>query len=204
MDKKEFYVKESLKLFMKYGVKSVTVGQITAKLNISSKTLYVIFGDKTGLVETCFDLYKQHSNKEFEALRADSENVADMLVRFYNMLMESISRINPNFFNDIASYFPKIWDSDEAFGINQTRSLMVQGVSEGIFSKAIDIELCAETLTLLLRSMFEKDPYDSRHGGSQRLLANVLWPYVRGLCTQEGMEEFRKYRKLSAQSQENG
>lgn len=200
MDKKEFYIKESLKLFMKYGVKSVTVGQITAKLNISSKTLYVIFGDKTGLVEACFDLYKQNSNKEFESLRSDSENVADMLVRFYNMLIESLSRINPNFFNDISSYFPKIWDSDEAFGINQTRSLLDQGVSEGIFSKAIDIELCAETLTLLLRSMFEKDPYDSRYGGSQRLLANVLWPYVRGLCTQEGMEEFRKYRKFMAHS----
>ncbi|MDX2248721.1 MAG: TetR/AcrR family transcriptional regulator [Bacteroidia bacterium] len=200
MEKKAFYIKESLKLFMKFGVKSVTVGQITAKLNISSKTLYLIFGDKTALVEACFDLYKENSAKEFDFLRSDSDNVADMLVRFYNTLIESISRINPNFFNDIASYFPKIWDSDEAFGINQTRELMKQGISEGIFSKAIDVELCAETLTLLLRSMFEKDPYDSRHGGSQRLLANVLWPYIRGLCTPEGMEEFRKYRKFVAHS----
>ncbi|MEZ4826681.1 MAG: TetR/AcrR family transcriptional regulator [Bacteroidia bacterium] len=199
MDKKEFYVKESLKLFMKFGVRSVTIGQITAKLNISSKTLYMIFGDKTGLVEACFELYKFNSTREFESLRQESKNVADMLVKFYNMLIETISRINPNFFNDISSYFPKIWDSDEAFGINQTRELMKQGVEEGIFSQAIDIPLCAQTLTMLLRSIFEKDPYDSRHGGSQRLLANVIWPYVRGLCTREGMEEFRKYRKFVAQ-----
>lgn len=195
MEKKELYVKESLKLFMKFGVKSVTVGQITGKLNISSKTLYQIFGDKSALVEECFLLYQKNMERRFHTLRRESENVADMLVRFYNMLVESITRVNPNFYNDIARYFPEIWDSDDAFGISQTRELMKQGVAEGLFIPAIDIRLCSETLTLLLRSMFEKDPYDTRHGGSQRLFMNVLWPYVRGICTPKGLEEFRKFRR---------
>ena len=198
MEKKEYYIKESLKLFMKYGVKTVTIGQITSHLNVSSKTLYAIFGDKTGLVDECFLLYKKNSEKAFEDLQKASDNVADMLVKYYNMLVDSITRINPNFYNDIARYFPEIWDSDEAFGIIQTKALLVQGVEEGLFFSAIDIGLCSETLTILLRSLFELEPYSRDEIGSHKLMTNVIWPYFRGICTPEGVEEFRKYRKYVA------
>ena len=193
MSKKDFYVKESLKLFMKYGIKSVTVGQITTRLNVSSKTLYSLFGDKSGLVNACFALYKANSLQEYTLLESHSGNVADMLIRFYNRSVESLSRINPNFFNDISNYFPEIWDSDEAFGLSHTRAILEKGITEGIFVDGLNVEICTITVTMLLRSMFEKDAlWDA---GTQKLLNNVLWPYVRGICTQKGLEEFRKYRK---------
>ncbi|TAE51120.1 MAG: TetR/AcrR family transcriptional regulator [Bacteroidetes bacterium] len=194
-EKRAYYIKESLKLFLKYGIRTVTVGQITSHLNISSKTLYQLFGDKTGLVKACFELYSQNSHKTFEEIEAEAENVADMLIRFYKRLTDSLSRINPNFFNDMAGYFPEIWSSDEAFAMNHTRIILRRGVEEKIFVGGIDIELCAQTLTLLLRFMFEREPFGSHN--SQRLLANVLWPYVRGISTPEGLEEFRRYRRFA-------
>ncbi|MDX2285489.1 MAG: TetR/AcrR family transcriptional regulator [Bacteroidia bacterium] len=194
MDKRSHYIKESLKLFLKYGIRTVTVGQITAQLNISSKTLYLLFGDKTGLVYACFQLYAQNSQKAYEKLEQESENVADLLIRFYNKLVESFGRINPNFFNDISAYFPELWNSDEAFGLEQTRQLLRRGVEEALFVPHLEVPVCAETLTMLLRSMFEKESFEGR--GMPLLLTNVLWPYVRGLCTARGLEEFRKYRKV--------
>ncbi|WNJ18892.1 TetR/AcrR family transcriptional regulator [Pontibacter sp. G13] len=195
MDKRIIYTKESLKLFLKFGVRSVTVGQITGHLNISSKTLYQLYGDKTGLVNACFQLYRDNSREEFDKLEADCTNVAELLVLFYNKMISSLSRINPNFLNDISNYFPEIWDSNEAFGVTFTKQILTRGVEEGIFHNSIDVEICAETLSLLLRSMFEKDPFSGRD--SKKLLANMLWPFVRGICTEEGLTEFRKYRRFA-------
>ena len=192
-EKRAAYIKESLKLFLKHGVKKVTVGQLTKHLNISSKTLYLLFGDKNGLVEACFELYKANSRKAYQQLEQESENVAETMVRFYHMLVEALSRMNPQFFADIDRYFPKIWDNDEAFSQHQSQALIEQGVAEDIFVANLDPSICAETLTMLLSSMFTRERLNG--SSTDHLLTNVLWPYVRGLCTPEGLAQFRKYRK---------
>lgn len=195
MEKKSFYTKESLKLFLQYGIKTVTIGQITQHLNVSSKTLYVLFGDKTGLVEACFELYRLNTEKAYRELLDQAENVAEGLILFYDKLVESMSRINPNFHNDIARYFPRIWDGDEAFGKVQTRELLERGIREKIFIDNIDPAICTETITLLIRSMFSQDPFAPTSPGIPKLMANTLWPYLRGISTPEGREAFRKYRR---------
>ena len=192
-EKRDAYIKESLKLFLTYGVKKVTVGQITKQLNISSKTLYVHFADKNGLVKACFELYKANSRQAYLNLQAESDNVAELMVRFYHMLVEALSRMNPHFFSDIARYFPAVWNSEEAFSQHHSQALIEQGVKEGIFVTHLDPDICAETLTMLLSSMFTRERLNG--SGNDRLLTNVLWPYVRGLCTAAGLSEFRKYRK---------
>lgn len=195
MERTQYFVKESLKLFLKYGVKSVTVGQITQHLNVSSKTLYQLFGDKTGLVHQCAELYRTNTAKAYEQLFTDSANVADAVIRFYSLLVESMSIVNPNFFVDIARYFPDLWNQQEAFGLQYTRRLIERGVAEGIFVSGLEVDICAETLTLLIRSIFEKDPLAGTNTQTQILMANVLWPYLRGISTPEGRQEFRKYRR---------
>jgi AcrR family transcriptional regulator len=194
MNKKEYYTKEALKLFLKFGIRSVTVGQITGHLNISSKTLYSLFEDKADLVREAFRLYRRNFNQNYTQLTAESENVANSMLHFYQQLVQMLARTNPNFFNDLANYFPEVWDDAEAFGINKTRDLLQQGVVEGIFVPGLEPALCAETLTLLLRAMFEREVFLARD--SRLLLTNVLWPYVRGICTPQGLVEFRKYRQM--------
>lgn len=199
MEKKEVYIKESLKLFLKYGIKSVTIGQITQQLNVSSKTLYQLFGDKIGLVKACLELYRTNTEKAYQQLMRGAENVADALMAFYEELIQSMSRINPNFLLDIARYFPEIWNEDQAFGIQHTRALLQRGQQEALFVAGLNLEICASTITLLIRSMFQQDPFAGRSANIQLMTSNVLWPYLRGISTDQGREAFRKYRKQTLQ-----
>ncbi|MDW3647174.1 MAG: TetR/AcrR family transcriptional regulator [Bacteroidia bacterium] len=192
VEKKNIYIRGSLKLFLKYGIRSVTVGQITQTLNISSKTLYNIFGDKTGLVRECFDLYKNDSQLEYNSLKENAQNIAETLIKFYRRSVEAFNRVNPNFFNDIAKYFPELWDNDEAFGKHRTQELLVQGINEGIFVAHVDTEIASRTITILLKSMLEDEAFYTQ--GNEALFSNIIWPYLRGICTQKGREEFRKFR----------
>lgn len=196
IEKKNIYIRGSLKLFLKYGIRSVTVGQITQTLNISSKTLYNIFGDKTGLVRECFDLYKNDSQLEYNSLKENAQNIAETLIKFYRRSVEAFNRVNPNFFNDISKYFPELWDNDEAFGKHRTQELLIQGINEGIFVSHVDTEIASRTITILLKSMLEDEAFYTQ--GNEALFSNIIWPYLRGICTQKGREEFRKYRSNPA------
>ena len=196
IEKKNIYIRGSLKLFLKYGIRSVTVGQNTHTLNISSKTLYNIFGDKTGLVRECFDLYKNDSQLEYNSLKENAQNIAETLIKFYRRSVEAFNRVNPNFFNDISKYFPELWDNDEAFGKHRTQELLIQVINEGIFVSHVDTEIASRTITILLKSMLEDEAFYTQ--GNEALFSNIIWPYLRGICTQKGREEFRKYRSNPA------
>jgi AcrR family transcriptional regulator len=189
------YAAAALALFQREGIRNVTVQQITELLNVSSKTLYQLFEDKAGLVRACFDLYRRELRGEFEGIEAEAENVAELLIRFYQQLILRLGGLSPFFLHDISAYFPEIWESEAVFGFYHTRSLLERGRQEGIFSSLIDPELCAHALTLLLRSMAEERPFTGYE--PKVLLNNLIWPYVRGLCTPAGIEAFRRYRRYA-------
>lgn len=187
MDKKEFYVEKSLKLFLKYGIKSVTIGDIANQLNISTKTIYKLFEDKNALVKECLDLDNEIVVKTYERI-LKKENALDALIEFYNELVNRISSVNPNYFEDVHKYFPQIWESSTQYSVRQTQILLQRGVDSGIFYKNIDTEICAKSVVFLIRAMLEEESFSSHITDRRKLTANVIYPYIRGICTSDGLE----------------
>jgi AcrR family transcriptional regulator len=192
MDRKEFYIEKSLKLFLKYGVKSVTIGDIANQLNISTKTIYKLFEDKTGLVKDCLTLDSEIIAQTYERI-LKKENALEALIEFYNELVNRISSVNPNYFDDIRKYFPQIWESSTRFSIQQIQILLQRGVNSGIFYKNIDTEICAKSLVLLIRAMLEEESFSSIITDRRKLTANVIYPYIRGICTSQGLEVIKSH-----------
>jgi len=90
------YLKQILPLFMKYGVKSVTMDDIAKELGISKKTLYKYFKDKDGIVST---LMKMDINGEKElllSLTKTSKNAIEETYAFSKVLIEKLKSVNPN------------------------------------------------------------------------------------------------------------
>ena len=192
MDKRDQLLKESLIHFLHQGIRQVKISDLTKGLNVSSKTLYQYFGDKEGLVAACFQLYLHNTTAEFERWNEVSENVAELMVNFYRSALYSLTRVNPSFFRDLAVSFPQIWNSDSAFGLSHAKFVIGKGMQQGIFVSKLDCDLCAHTLTYLMRSALEKEPFASE--SPERQFSYVLWPYVRGMCTSHGREVFRQYQ----------
>ncbi len=191
-ERREQLTKEVLIRFLHHGIKQVKIGDLTVELGISSKTLYQIFEDKEGLVRACFKMYLANTTEDFRKHHLASDNVAELMVNFYHSALSGLRRVNPAFFSDLSHLFPMIWNAEDAFGLSHSRYLIARGSLEGIFVAKLDQHLCAHALTLLLRSVFEREPFTSRSPEDQ--FNFVIWPYVRGLCTEEGRVAFRQYR----------
>jgi len=104
--KKQEYIKQSLILFLKKGIKKVKVGEITETLNISSKTLYRFFEDKKGLVYACLELYQNNTALKLDQLLNDeSKNDFEIIVETYWLSFQLLSKVNPLFIVDVENYF---------------------------------------------------------------------------------------------------
>jgi TetR/AcrR family transcriptional regulator, cholesterol catabolism regulator len=66
-------------LFMKYGIRSVSMDDIARHLSVSKKTLYQHFADKDELVTLMSQRHMQREVKEYEAIKNASENSIDEL-----------------------------------------------------------------------------------------------------------------------------
>ncbi len=191
MEKKQIYLEKSLRLFLKHGVRSVTIGDIANELNISTKTIYKLFGDKTGLVNTCFELDKQIIANTYKRI-LEREEVLVALIEFYHELVNRITRVNPNYYDDIRKYFPEIWEETKAFGTQQIKALLLKGANQGIFLNNLDVSVVAETVTLLIRAALDENFEFGIGQDRSKLSANMIYPYLRGICTAQGLHELEK------------
>src|ERR1700759_2223729 len=55
MENKQRILEKATQLFMRYGIRSITMDEIAAQLGISKKTIYQFFTDKDAMVEAVVD-----------------------------------------------------------------------------------------------------------------------------------------------------
>jgi len=193
MDKRSQCVREALRLFVRQGFRGVTIGELTQRLKVSSKTIYRFFGDKDHLAREAVALYQARSQAIFDELWTATSDPAELLVRFQQEQVEKLTRFSPLFFREVVAYLPEGQDLPSFFGCSRTRELLARGQREGLFQPQMQSRVAAEVLTLLLEQVCTGERFATH--GSAALMQQVLWPYMRGLCTEKGLQAFRRYRQ---------
>ena len=74
MDIKQEILSKTEALFMRYGIKSVTMDDISRELGISKKTLYQYVDNKQDLIDQCF---QEHIEEEMEMVGKIREEAFD-------------------------------------------------------------------------------------------------------------------------------
>ena len=79
---KERVVAKASMLFMRNGIKSVTMDNIAGQMGISKRTLYENFRDKDELLMECFIYQSKEAQKEFEKI-VTCANSMELLLRIF-------------------------------------------------------------------------------------------------------------------------
>ena len=132
-------------MFMKFGIRSVTMDQISGHLGISKRTLYETFKDKNELLREGLEYFSNIKRNEAKETFKKSDNVIETIYILARKGEEMKHQINPMFFEDIRKYFLEIHYLMTTEGryrdYSLTLELLNKGVNEGLFSKGLDIEL---------------------------------------------------------------
>lgn len=192
MDKRGRCTEEALRLFVRRGFRAVTIGELTQRLNVSSKTIYQLFGDKQSLARAAVALYQTRSEAILDQLWAETADPAELLVRVYLEQIDRLSGFHPSFFQEAPLFLPADQSVAGFFGCARSEDLLRRGQQVGLFHTRVQPRIAAETLTLLLEQCVMGERFAGQ--GTRDLMQQVLWPYLRGLCTEAGLVAFRRYR----------
>ncbi|MFK7979536.1 MAG: TetR/AcrR family transcriptional regulator [Saprospiraceae bacterium] len=188
------------KLFLKNGVKSVTINRIVKELHTSKRTVYKHFPDKTALLKACLAVYHEKVKTENEAIIADSENAIAAMGNLLQQIIRRANVVNPNFFNDILHYYPGLLNESYRntgnFAHKIFEDLAHWGIAEGIFDKDVDVEVTVKTVLNMLKLLKDTRQFPVEEFSKERLTFGILIPYMKGVCTTKGLEILEMQEEL--------
>src|SRR6266446_2059660 len=105
---KERILQKAHELFMRYGVRSVSMDDIAAQLGMSKKTVYQFYTDKEELVDAVLSGILENNRKQCLADRHRAENAIHEVFQAFDMIQDMFTNMNPSIVFDLEKYHPEV------------------------------------------------------------------------------------------------
>ena len=184
-------------LFKKYGIKSVTMDDVSHELGISKKTLYEYFSDKSALVRKVIDCETELREKHFRELTGNtgSNAIRDMM-RIYRFYQEVMKQHNPSFEYDLRKYYPDIFKELQQIKrkkiMESVFSNIKKGKEEGLYRSDLDEEIIAKLYVLRIESLMDTDLFTMEERFSPGFWRQLFLYHLFGILSKKGYEYLEK------------
>ena len=192
-------------LFRQYGIRSVTMDDISKSLGISKKTLYEAFPSKEELLNYIIEEWikiMQDSTCEEKALK-QSANAIDEIVTILKHLSTSMHNINPIFFWDLEKYYPeqakKINEFREKYISEKIRKNLEKGIAEKLYRSDINIDIVVMIYKQLVRSfpqLLQEDNLKDKFGVII-IMKEIYYYHLNAIVNEEGRKYLNEILKTS-------
>ena len=193
----ERIVASAFDLFMKYGIRSVTMDQISRHMGISKRTLYETFTDKGQLVREGLDYFISIKRNEARETIKRSGNVIETIYILARKGEEMKQQINPLFFEDIRKYYPDVHASITTEGryrdYSLTHDLLRKGIDNDLFRKGLDVELVNNFFHQVMNIVMNEEIFPKDRYTHEDIFRNIIMPYLIGISTDKGEQQIQKY-----------
>jgi TetR/AcrR family transcriptional regulator, cholesterol catabolism regulator len=198
-DIKDKIVKGAEELFMKYGVRSISMDDIARHLSVSKKTLYQHFTDKEEIVTQVSQTHLDRTTNQMNELREEAENAIDELAKISVCIKQNMEEMNPSLLFDLQKYHPKAWGVWMEHKSNYIYQSVVrnlkQGIEDGHFRSEIKTEIIAATRLLMIEVVFDERIFPKDKFKLIDVQSEVFDHFVYGICTDKGRKLYQKFKE---------
>lgn len=185
-------VKKAFGIFQLYGAKSVSMDEMSYRLNVTKKTLYGYFNNKEKLLGECV----KYRISQLEVFKALEDEVLDFLLACYEAYPKLCGDINHRFCYEIRKYYGGIYDRVMVY-LADCAMACGKKVESGMINGYIRKDASPELVGLFLREqffkLFCKDMEAS--GVDGQMSAEVILTFAYGIATRKGKMYINKKLK---------
>jgi AcrR family transcriptional regulator len=197
MEKRNEILIKAGELFMRYGIKSVSMDDLAREIGISKKTIYTYFKDKNVLVETIVATKMYNIESDCCSLSAKSENAIQELFTIINLISESTGNIHPSVFYDMQKYHPGAQTLIEKHEKDYILPVILRNIERGraekLYRKDFDASIVAQIYITVNDSIFKRSIISQNELSVKQIFTESLHFMLFGMATVAGKEYIRKY-----------
>lgn len=190
MDTSQRIEDQARELFMRYGIRSVSMDDIAGAVGMSKKTIYASFADKDALVEAVIRRHLTESEEKVREFIHASNNAVEEILLTMRLFESQFRNLNPIVLHDLRKYHPSAYRLIEShkrkFVLETMRTNMQRGIREGVFRADMDVEIMARFQLESMMLAFDIQLFPSDQFNLADVSQEIHRHYLFGMCTPYG------------------
>ncbi|MFN0048841.1 MAG: TetR/AcrR family transcriptional regulator [Cytophagales bacterium] len=201
METKEGIVKGACDLFMRYGIKSITMDDIARHLSMSKKTIYQFFSDKDALVLDVAHMEMNSQKCKWENAAKESKDVIEFFWKATEILKNDMSKMNPSLLFDMKKYHQngyKAFQQHKSEHITrEIKDMLNLGIQQGLFRKDVNVEILSKVRVEQIELMFNPDVFPHDEFTITELSTQIFEHFMYGISTLKGHQRLNELKQIT-------
>ncbi len=199
MDVKDRIVQGSLRQFMQYGFRNVSMDDIASNLGMSKKTLYQHFTEKEELVAAALEFDIENNQKDCVRCINTSNNAVAEVYDIISVVAEQLRDMNPMVLFEMQKYHPKAFkrfqQHKDEFILKMIHQNLLRGIAEGLYREDINIEVLAKFRLESMMLIFNPEIFPfSKSYPLMDLMMIIGEHFLFGISTNKGYKLIQKHQ----------
>ena len=200
MNEKEIEVYQAVgMIFMRLGIKSLTMDNIAKELKISKKTLYKYVNDKADLVNKVMQLKCSAEECLIQNISENAENAIDEIIMISKYVSAQLQNVHPSLHHDLANYYSdafKTFINHKEYVIRGfVEKNMERGVKEGLYRDNLNPGVISRFYIHKIDALFDSSIFPPHEISFQEVHAEMMKYHIRGIANEKGITYMKEKLK---------
>ncbi|MEN9511581.1 MAG: hypothetical protein RLZZ370_1400 [Bacteroidota bacterium] len=177
-------------MFMRFGIRSVTMDDVARETSISKKTLYRCFRDKDDLVQKTIEQHLKAIEEKMDELDLQEGDAVSTTLAIANFICSDHRELNPALIFDLKKYHSDSYaiftrKRDQLISARVLDNLQ-KGINTGLYRKDLNPTLISRFYINSVGSLFETDSFPGMEFDFVSRYRELIRYHLHGIVTPEG------------------
>jgi TetR/AcrR family transcriptional regulator, cholesterol catabolism regulator len=179
------------RIFMRLGIKSVTMDDIARELKISKKTLYKYVSDKPDLVMKVMKFECEEDSCMMDEYAKKCSNAIEELLAITQHVGKKVKEIHPSIHFDLEKYYPEAWEMFNQHKRDRIYSdvlnNMKRGMHEGLYRSDINADILTRIHISRVDIVFDGELFPPSQFNFGQVFLELMTYHIHGIASEKGL-----------------
>uniref|UniRef100_UPI003216EA3B TetR/AcrR family transcriptional regulator n=1 Tax=uncultured Draconibacterium sp. TaxID=1573823 RepID=UPI003216EA3B len=183
-------------MYLKFGIRNVTMDNVATEFGISKKTLYQYFSDKEELVSHVVDYFLEDA--EIHRHETTSGNAIDYIFKIREHVAVILKIYNSHIEQDLKKFYPRLYkkvrDTKRQRILVDTIDNLNHGITQGLYREGLETYFIAKLQ--VGRILYTLNPqygiFEEHEVNTLAFFDSMMNYHMHAICTAKGLEYYKK------------
>lgn len=186
-------------LFLRYGIRSVSMDDIANQLGMSKKTIYQYFTDKNELVDAVVDVEVTDMQSDCMKCSENAHDPIDEIFLTVDQIVEQLGNMNPMVLYDLEKFhvraYQRFMEHRNRFLLQIIKKNLEWGIKEELYRSDLDVDVLSKFRLDSMMIPFNIDLYPPSKYKLADVTKIIIEHYVFGVASLKGHKLILKYQQ---------
>ncbi len=194
-EQQEKWLKRVEELFLRFGIKSITMDDVARELGISKKTLYQFVESKDDLVQKMLTRHIEQEKTTCKMLFGAAGNALEEMYIVIEGDTQQLKQMKANIIHDLQRYHHEAWEKvseyQRGFLYSVVRNNLERGIREGLYRSDIEVDIITKLHISGSIQLFNEDIFPHTHYKYDEVFRAFMLHYLYGIVSEKGLAHLK-------------